>query len=143
MQMKERKVRLCILFPPSSSLLPWNSVRQAESACPAPAGRGRIWHIKSLPSSHSSHVGTAGKSDVRTNPGESERLLVISGQETVFQEHRETAHHCKDGLVHKAQGLLHLLQHEISYDGMAKAFWCFPAATGDMGGCLPSAPKAS
>lgn len=37
------------------------------------------------------------------------------------------------------QGLLHLFQEEISYDHMDKACWCFPPATGDMGGHLPSA----
>lgn len=54
--------------------------------------------------------GTAGKWDVRTNPRESEQLLVISGQkivlqewqEAAFQEHQETAQHSKDRLVHTA-----------------------------------------
>lgn len=139
MQMKERKDRLCVLFSPSSSSLPSNNVSWAGTACRAPAGRGpwRIWHSSSVPTAPMWVL-----LDVCTSPSKSQRLLLISGQknvfqewqETVFQEHQETARHSKDGLSH-------LLQHGISYEHMDKAFWCFPPATGDMGGHLPSAAK--
>lgn len=75
---RKEKSAFVFCFPPSSSSLPSNSVSQAGAACPAPAGGGPwkdlvTWNssINSLLSSHSSHVGTAGKRDVWTNPRES------------------------------------------------------------------------
>lgn len=75
---RKGKTDFVFCFPPLPPLFPrtmWAQQRLPAHCLPVllllEEPRGKFWHIDSLLSSHSSHVGTAGKSDVWTNPRES------------------------------------------------------------------------
>lgn len=134
----------------------------AEAACPAPAGRGpwkNLAHNRLL-SSHSSHgalLGSGMWGQILEKVSSSwlsqgRKSFSRSGRKLLSRSIRKQHSIPRTGLCiqqeqsRAEQGLLHPCQEEISYEHMDKAFWCFPPATGDMGGHLPSAsagPRAT
>lgn len=71
-------------------------------------------------------------------------------QGTFFQQHQETASPSEDGLVHKTQEVLDLLQDyrlQTFYDSTDKSSWHFlqttALTTGDLGGCCHPPPIKS